>query len=411
VKCNQARELLSPYLDGELEPSREELLSDHLGICPGCSREMDELKKAMEMLRRLPELAPAGGFRAGLRECLAGEQLSVPVNYRSHDSFARRGARLWPRLAVAATLILAVGITSLWYGLAGPNRNITTWAKEQLLNSLLCQDKDIQDKNIQGKETKAGSERSNLSGKAPPEIKDNALEDGTASGPGIMTSSPGSAKIIYDQDEDLPAATPLPEETRKASEITGPSADRQTPQAASGAVGPLAALAPGGSDGGGGASLKVNTVSSKILREDRIEIEAGDFAKLTPLVSSYIPPQERAAFTDSGPKTGRLEIKVPAEQLPALLQKIKAQVGIARQEEKETDVTEDYRSLVERLQQLEEKERQLQAGLKSPAGLAMIKSTSEEELSNIQGEVQTVRAKLEDMEEKSNIVSVQIILK
>jgi hypothetical protein len=402
VKCSQARELLSLYLDGELESSRAELLSGHLEVCPGCSRELDELRKALEMLRYLPELTPADGFRAGLKERLAEERLDMPVKCRPRDSLARRWIKLWPRLAVAATLVLAVGITSLWYGLAGPNRNIgLPGTAEQLIGYFAEKDKDIQSRN-----TKVDDEKRESNGQAaPPGVKDGVAGDSDASGLEIKAPAPETASKEYNREKDTIQATPLSGGTMDAPEATGgPAADAQTTQAPSGAGGPPCALRSIDSGEGGGALLKANTVTSKILHEERIEIEAGDFARLTSLFSSYIPPQEQAAFAESGPKTGRLEIKVPAGEAPVLLQKIKARAGIIRQEEKETDITADYQSLVERLEQLEEKEKWLRAENKT-------KSTPEMELDNIQNEIQTVRAKLKDMDENLSNVMVQIILK
>ena len=183
MDCGKVVALLSPYLDGELEPSEKDFISAHLNACPACRRELAELRAAVGVFRLLPELAPGPAFLPRLKERLAKESRSLPAGGGEHGFSAapagspqggrtpsggslrlpgaaapagssgegrpapqrenpRRGhprrdvsrragrqailglfslgAGLWPKLAVAAVLLLAVGITCFWSGLAGP---------------------------------------------------------------------------------------------------------------------------------------------------------------------------------------------------------------------------------------------------------------------------------------------------
>jgi hypothetical protein len=49
-----AREALSPYLEGELEPEGKKALEEHLKSCLECRRQLELLRRSLELVRRLP---------------------------------------------------------------------------------------------------------------------------------------------------------------------------------------------------------------------------------------------------------------------------------------------------------------------------------------------------------------------
>jgi anti-sigma factor (TIGR02949 family) len=55
-RCEEALELLEPYLDGDLPPAEASRLREHLERCPACAAEMDLAAKIQRELRSLPEL-------------------------------------------------------------------------------------------------------------------------------------------------------------------------------------------------------------------------------------------------------------------------------------------------------------------------------------------------------------------
>ncbi len=107
MKCLEALDHLSAYLDDTLEPGLRKQLEQHLARCPSCHREVDELRATVELCRTLPEVAPPPGF---------GEAVGRAV--RRHAAFPpsrrRRLGDLWARFgyrgvaAAAAVLVLAV---------------------------------------------------------------------------------------------------------------------------------------------------------------------------------------------------------------------------------------------------------------------------------------------------------------
>ncbi len=48
--CEKIRELISPYIDGEVTSEERELVDSHISECAGCKTEHDKIKKTVEML-------------------------------------------------------------------------------------------------------------------------------------------------------------------------------------------------------------------------------------------------------------------------------------------------------------------------------------------------------------------------
>ncbi|WP_258358816.1 anti-sigma factor family protein [Moorella sulfitireducens] len=110
MRCLEARELFSPYLDGELSPAENELLRRHLDECPACRGEIEQWLDISRALRGLaaPVAAPPG-FPAAAAARLAARRRSwtavrrfaaaaaaVAVLVAGSLGYAGRG--LWPQL-------------------------------------------------------------------------------------------------------------------------------------------------------------------------------------------------------------------------------------------------------------------------------------------------------------------------
>ena len=55
-------ETLSDYLDGQLSPSAQRRVANHLESCPQCQRELQELRSTISHLRELPQQVPTRSF-------------------------------------------------------------------------------------------------------------------------------------------------------------------------------------------------------------------------------------------------------------------------------------------------------------------------------------------------------------
>lgn len=58
IGCDEARELMFEYLDGELDPRTSAKLAAHLMECPDCQKELDECRRMLEEIRKVEYPAP-----------------------------------------------------------------------------------------------------------------------------------------------------------------------------------------------------------------------------------------------------------------------------------------------------------------------------------------------------------------
>ncbi|SHK33267.1 zf-HC2 domain-containing protein [Desulforamulus aeronauticus] len=117
MQCQAVLEMLSPYLDGVLDPAEYTAVEEHLAHCSSCRFELEELRSCMNLLQELPELSPPAGFRAGLMEKIdrLPSPTEVPVQKSWFDRVTQVSRHSWYRTAaVAAVMVMALGVTSLW---------------------------------------------------------------------------------------------------------------------------------------------------------------------------------------------------------------------------------------------------------------------------------------------------------
>jgi anti-sigma factor RsiW len=97
-------ELLSAYLDGELNPGEERKVLDHLRGCERCGAEFEEMHEARSMLRSLPTLElPVGVV----------PEVDPPANVVP----LHRRPRAW-LAAAAAAVVIVIGLATVF--VSGP---------------------------------------------------------------------------------------------------------------------------------------------------------------------------------------------------------------------------------------------------------------------------------------------------
>jgi hypothetical protein len=104
MKCNQYRELLSPYLDGVLPADQQRSLENHLQQCSSCQEELEALRRTVSLLQTWSEaeLELPAGFEARLHSRL--EATCRP--------WYRQLPKGWLSLAAAAAVMVAVALTA-----------------------------------------------------------------------------------------------------------------------------------------------------------------------------------------------------------------------------------------------------------------------------------------------------------
>ncbi len=104
MRCKRARKFLPLHMDGRLAARHQQALDRHLATCAACRQEFAGLKRAVGLLRTLPDLRPPADFKRaiinGVRkadyERRTGQAARVPL-------FAPR----WAYAAAAVALVLA----------------------------------------------------------------------------------------------------------------------------------------------------------------------------------------------------------------------------------------------------------------------------------------------------------------
>jgi ferric-dicitrate binding protein FerR (iron transport regulator) len=111
---------LSAYIHGELSPYHASEVAEHLIGCPRCRALFEEIKLGVKLAERLPEMKAPDSLWKDLEARLDAQASTAEVasaRQLASDTPTRPGARIWrPRLlAIAATLILALGLGAFWF--------------------------------------------------------------------------------------------------------------------------------------------------------------------------------------------------------------------------------------------------------------------------------------------------------
>jgi anti-sigma factor RsiW len=113
VTCEEVRELLSSYIDGELDPKTRDALENHIKSCRECEAELAGLRQTVSILRSLDEVEVPETFRASLMEKV---REAVPARAPGLASRFKNMFSTGPRRALvlaAAALVLVVAANSV----------------------------------------------------------------------------------------------------------------------------------------------------------------------------------------------------------------------------------------------------------------------------------------------------------
>jgi len=123
MRCEEARNELSAYLDGELGPQEADAVREHVASCAACREVLEELRATIDLVGALPPCEAPQGLAADVQREIERRLILAPPAEAAETApqerlLPIRRASLWPRvMAVAATLVLAVGIG--WLGFLG----------------------------------------------------------------------------------------------------------------------------------------------------------------------------------------------------------------------------------------------------------------------------------------------------
>ena len=103
IECDEALELASAYLDGELHGAERDVFEAHVFACGSCYAEFKQMERTTELLRETPRAAVPAGLH---------ERITVAIERDKHEHESvfnwRRAAKVLGGLAAAAALLAAV---------------------------------------------------------------------------------------------------------------------------------------------------------------------------------------------------------------------------------------------------------------------------------------------------------------
>lgn len=108
MECEKYRELMSLYIDGELNESEEKELLEHIKNCPLCEKELNELKAISSMLKATEEAPLPDNFHKEVMEKIRGSKTDT-----------KKKKHLWVKytgIAAGICAVLVVGSTAIFSG-------------------------------------------------------------------------------------------------------------------------------------------------------------------------------------------------------------------------------------------------------------------------------------------------------
>jgi anti-sigma factor RsiW len=140
INCEEVKDLLSAYLENELEAAKRLNIADHLEDCPVCRTELQQFTDLIRLTRQavvsanerdssLPLRAAAINESVRAQISVSRQQLADTAGRQSIENFLststrgdstviaitrRRSKPVWKRLAAAATIIGATGLLAIF---------------------------------------------------------------------------------------------------------------------------------------------------------------------------------------------------------------------------------------------------------------------------------------------------------
>ncbi|MDF2533314.1 MAG: hypothetical protein K0Q65_2895 [Clostridia bacterium] len=349
MKCENIRELMSIYIDNEINEVDKAKFEKHIAQCPQCKEEYEILKDLVLECSEIDEVELPQGFREELHNKLVEAKANKPGKLTQF----MRGANWKPAAgAVAAVLILAISLNSL-----GSNRS---FEQAQSSPSAAADDRggygiysDAVENNAKMK-TGAGAAGAAEEAPAAPVVPELKAMDRSS----VSLTMDESMK----QDQNLYSIEATPQQERKIIK-------------------------------NGNVSLKVTDVQARIQEITTLAEQSGGYVESS-YVDNIVQPsteitQDAKIARETTTMIANMTIKVPAEKFAGSFQKIIGMGKLVNQNSNSNDVTIQYRDIEARVANLKVQEKHLQE--------IMTKATTVEDTLKVEVELNRVRTEIDIM--------------
>lgn len=251
LSCEDVKNLLSAYYDGELGVAAQQQVAEHLAACEACREEYEQLKVLGGAFGALAFPVADKAFRASLHERLEAE---AKKNKTVRFGTVWRDMRTYA--AIAACLVLTVGIYAAvknnsvqpYPQSANPNTQTEAYGNMAAVppsgdisapSEGTASPETIQEQKIAGDEGTSASPRATNSPQVSP--SPNPAQDNGAAGQGIVTAPTPTL--------DVELVIPTPQQTSMPPVTSEPRTGPETRQE------PAPEQIPGGNTGAGGDTI------------------------------------------------------------------------------------------------------------------------------------------------------------
>ncbi|MCX6004843.1 MAG: DUF4349 domain-containing protein [Chloroflexi bacterium] len=157
------------------------------------------------------------------------------------------------------------------------------------------------------------------------------------------------------------------------------------------------------------ADRKIVRTGTLLIEVKDIDVALGDISSLASQLNGYVVSStQRADDTDP---TGYISIRVPVEKFNEALQKLRTlAVKVLNENTNSQDVTEQYMDLSAQLRNLEATEAQYLELLKKADNVKDILEV-QRELSNVRGNIERIKGRMQYLERTSDMSVIEISLK
>lgn len=116
MNCNECKENLNAYLDGELAAAQAGEMANHIAACAVCARELEALRKLCVGVAALPRATVPDSFLTGVRAKIAADQAS-PFSTRAREWLRELFLPEWnwPKVPAFATALVLLTAVSIFY--------------------------------------------------------------------------------------------------------------------------------------------------------------------------------------------------------------------------------------------------------------------------------------------------------
>lgn len=370
-------EELQAYLDRELEPVRQAEVERHVAACRECAVLVADLKRVSETLQRW-QVEPA------------------PPRLPALEAAPERSRWAWNRLVLALAgsaavvlLVLAVSLPNLM--------------KSRMATELAREGEKTTRVGTPTEPAQAGraGERKELP--APPAAATRGRRPAEGSAPPPAPVAPSSEADRADQASGVPAGVPGALQTYSVESAPARNADAVS-------AAPSAAL--------GGVAKKAEAAKAPrlIVYEVFLTVEVKEFgaskAKLLRVVEQaggYVA-QANAAETPNQPQRADMLVRVPVENLSAVLEQIRALGRVTQEQLSTEEVTEQVVDLEARLRNARATEQRLIAVLNERTGKVRDILDVEREIALKRQEIERMEAQRQMLLHRVELATVEVTL-